>query len=129
MSVIQDLSSLVEETGIHSRYDGYTGNCANIAVALYEIALEEFDDDRFRFVMVDRPSHFGSGPDHIALEYNGQYLDSKGIHTRQELLDNITNSKQNEAALLIESKSYVVSVHYYDETIKDEIKSVIRNQI
>lgn len=128
-SIVSDLSRAMDENDIHKKHNGYTGNCANVAVALYEIALEDYGDDFFRFVVVDRPSHFGSGPDHIALEYSGKYLDSKGIHSERELLD-IIGEDGNEAMLQVESKSYVVNnVHYYKESRKDEVKSMIRSSL
>lgn len=128
-STVSLLSDAMDKSNIHTEYNGYTGNCANVAVALYEIAIEDYGDNYFRFVVVDRPSHFGSGPDHIALEHNGKYLDSKGVHSRSELLD-IIGEDNNEAMLQIESKSYVVgNIHYYDESRKDEIKSVIRQHL
>lgn len=124
-STVSTFLEAIDELNLHTEYNGYTGNCANIAVALHEIALEEFGEDRFRVVMVDRPSHFGSGPDHIALEFDGKYLDSKGIHSRSELLD-LIGEEGNEAVIQVESRSYVVNnIPYYDASMKEDIKSDI----
>lgn len=123
------LEDAISSLNLHDDYNGYTGNCANIAVALREIALEEYQDDYFRYVIVDRPSHFhDAGPDHIAIEYNGTYLDSKGKHSRQQLLNEITE-ENNKACIEFESKSYITSINYYNQDEKNQIKRDILEYI
>jgi hypothetical protein len=128
--ILQELDEAMTEARIHFDESGYRGNCANVAVALYDIALEDFDDDRFRFVVIDRPFHWGHGPDHVAVEYNGKYLDSKGIHSRSELLDIVGNKEGNEAVMRVEDRKYIVTHNaHFEQQESERLKEKIRNNI
>lgn len=133
MSSIDALSQAVESSNIHEGENGYTGNCANIAVAIKEIALEEYEDDLFRFAVIDRPSRLDigvGGPDHVAVEYNSKYLDSKGIHSREEIIDLIQgDQKGNRPMLQIESASFIKDIPYYNEDTKERIKLKIKDNL
>lgn len=133
MSSVEDLNRAVKSSDIHEEENGYTGNCANIAVAIREIALEEYNDDIFRFAVIDRPSRLDigvGGPDHVAVEYKSKYLDSKGIHSREEIIDLIQgDQKENRPMLQIESGSFVRDIPYYSEGTKERIKSKIKNNL
>lgn len=128
------IKKVIKDSNLHEKYNGYTGNCANIAVAIKEVALEEFKNDKFRFAVVDRPSKLNMGgirgPDHIALEYNGKYLDSKGVHSREELIKIIQGESQNNKPVVnIESRLFVENLPYYSEKTKDEIKLHLKNNL
>lgn len=130
--ILDELSSAMDAANIHTDHDGYIGNCGNVAIALYEIALEDYNTDAFRFAVFDRPSHFGSEIDHIAIKYDGKYLDSDGIHSYSELIDSVSNEEgeMGQAQVQVESKSFVTDVfQHYDEERKDELKSLIRNNL
>lgn len=134
MTPSDDITEAVVNSGIHEEDNGYTGNCANVAVAIREIALEEYGDDIFRFAVIDRPNRLDigvGGPDHVALEYEGRYLDSKGMHSRQEIIDLIRgeDKDKNMPMIQIESRSFVEGLPYYDLDVKDRIKSKIKKNL
>lgn len=132
MSCLEELNRVLQDSNIHEQFDGYTGNCANIAVAVSDIALEEYSNDYFRFAILDRPSKLfdRNCPDHVALEYNGRYLDSKGIHSRSELINNIQgDTEHNKPVLQIEDRSFVTSIDYYNSDTMKDIKSEILKKV
>lgn len=133
MDYLGTFSSAIDSANVHTKENGFTLNCGNLAVAIYEIAVEEFGFDGFRFAVVDRPSHLGSGADHIALKFDGKYLDSKGIHTHTELLrlvDDGNTGGMSEAVLQIESYDYVTDVFpQYDESTKNRLKKLLKEEL
>lgn len=132
MNIIQILSNAVKQAHITTTMSGFTGNCGNVALALHEIAIEEYDFDGFKFAVIDRPSTFGSYSDHIALEYNGNYLDSQGVHTHEEILrlvDGGNTGGLSEAFIEIEPKAVALELVYTDESTKNNIKEQIHQHL